>query len=148
MRRYSTGMRLVYLESPYNAPDEKGIQENVNYARRCVKDCLARGESPYASHLFFTQPGVLDDRVPDERTMGMEAGFAWGRHAKATAVYLDRGLSNGMRVGILRALREGRRVECRALQVPIGTMAWAMMGPWEEFGSVVGLSFSGTLVFG
>ncbi len=57
-------MRLVVIESPY-AGD---VQANVAYAKRCVADCLRRGESPYASHLFFTQDGILDDLKPEERT--------------------------------------------------------------------------------
>lgn len=46
--------RLVVVESPY-AGD---VERNVAYAKRCVLDCLKRGEAPYASHLFFTQSGV------------------------------------------------------------------------------------------
>jgi hypothetical protein len=56
-------VRLVILESSY-AGD---IEANVEYARRCVRDALARGEAPIASHLLYTQPGVLRDAVPEER---------------------------------------------------------------------------------
>ena len=65
-------MRLVIVESPY-AGD---VEENVRYARACLADCLARGEAPFASHLLYTQPGVLDDDVPGERALGIAAGFA------------------------------------------------------------------------
>ena len=41
------------------------------YARACVADCLRRGEAPIASHLLYTQPGVLDDDVPEERAQGI-----------------------------------------------------------------------------
>lgn len=64
-------MRLVVLESPY-AGD---VERNVRYARAAVRDCLDRGEAPIASHLLYTQPGVLDDLVPAERAMGIEAGL-------------------------------------------------------------------------
>ena len=53
-------MRLVIVESPY-AGD---IETNVKYARRCVKDSLMRGEAPIASHLLYTQEGILDDTTP------------------------------------------------------------------------------------
>ena len=50
-------MKLVIIESPY-AGD---IEKNVAYARDCVRDSLMRGEAPYASHLLYTQPNILDD---------------------------------------------------------------------------------------
>lgn len=92
-------MRLVILESPY-AGD---IERNVRYARACVRDCLSRGEAPLASHLLYTQPGILCDEVPDECVWGIKAGFAWRRHAIATVVYTDLGISSGMRYGIEHA---------------------------------------------
>lgn len=103
--------RLVILETPY-AGD---IERNLAYARECMADCLRRGETPYASHLLYTQPGILDDTQPAERELGMEAGFAWGERAHATVVYADRGISRGMYQGIIRAARVGRPVEVRLL---------------------------------
>lgn len=104
-------MRLVILESPY-AGD---VDTNVDYARSCLRDCLMRGEAPIASHLLYTQDGVLDDRDPTERTLGIAAGLAWGRAAQATVVYQDRGISRGMLQGIADAERAGRPVEFRNL---------------------------------
>lgn len=103
--------RLVILESPF-AGD---IELNVRYARAALRDCLLRGESPLASHLLFTQPGVLDDLNTVERRLGIEAGLAWGIHAHATVVYRDLGVSPGMKLGIARAVIEGRPVEYRSL---------------------------------
>lgn len=107
--------RLVILESPFAADTPDGIEENVRYARECVRDSLLRGEAPLASHLLYTQPGVLDDRVPEEREAGIAAGLAWIDHADATVVYVDRGISNGMRRGIELARSVGRPVEERSL---------------------------------
>jgi hypothetical protein len=104
-------LRLVILESPY-AGD---IEANVAYARRCVRDCVLRGESPIASHLLFTQPDVLDDDDPGERALGMEAGHAWIERADASVVYEDYGVSIGMHVGINRARDAGIPVEYRRL---------------------------------
>jgi hypothetical protein len=104
-------MRRVILESPY-AGD---VETNVRYARACVRDCVLRGDSPIASHLLFTQPGVLDDTIPEERELGIEAGLAWGHEAEATVVYIDLGVSKGMTFGIARAHHEGRPVEYRQL---------------------------------
>lgn len=104
--------RLVILESPF-AGD---VERNVAYARRAMRDCLLRGEAPFASHLLYTQPGVLDDDVPEERAMGIEAGLCWGTAAAdATVVYADHGISRGMQMGIDRAKAEGRPVEWRSL---------------------------------
>ena len=104
-------MRLVVLESPYAG----NVDRNVAYARAAMADCLARGESPYASHLLFTQPGVLDDTIPEQRKLGIAAGFAWGRHADAVVVYEDLGVSSGMRAGIERAEAMGQPIERRSL---------------------------------
>lgn len=102
-------MKLVILESPYAGE----VERNVEYARACLVDSLRRGEAPLASHLLYTQ--VLDDLVPEERALGIEAGLAWGRLAIATVVYADRGISSGMGRGIDRAKAEGRPVEMRWL---------------------------------
>lgn len=104
-------MRLVLIESPYSGD----VQHNLRYLRAAMHDCLARGEAPYASHALYTQPGVLDDAVPEERALGIEAGLAWGAKADITAVYADLGVSEGMKLGIERAYREGRPVTYRSL---------------------------------
>lgn len=104
-------MRLVIVESPY-AGD---VEENVEYARRCVRDSLSRGEAPIASHLLYTQPGILDDDIPHERNWGIEAGLAWRAVAHASVVYTDRGISTGMKLGIEAAERAGLPVEYRSI---------------------------------
>ncbi len=107
--------RLVILESPYAAPTDQGVAENVEYARKCVRDSILRGEAPLASHLLYTQPGILNDRIPEERELGIGAGLAWVKHAEATVVYVDRGVTPGMEKGIARAEAAGRIVEVRSL---------------------------------
>lgn len=104
-------MRLVIVESPY-AGD---IESNVLYARRAVRDALLRGESPIASHLLYTQPGILDDSIPAERQLGIDAGLAWRAVAHASVVYADLGISGGMQYGIDAARKSGRPVEIRYL---------------------------------
>jgi hypothetical protein len=104
-------MNLVILESPFAG----GVDRNVAYARLCLRDCLLRGESPIASHLLYTQPGVLDDNIPEERQLGINAGLEWGRVAEKSVIYTDLGISGGMKYGITRAEKEGRPVEFRNL---------------------------------
>lgn len=110
-------MRLVVIESPY-AGD---VEANEGYARACMLDCLRRGEAPIASHLLYTQPGVLDDRIPEERQLGIEAGFAWARLADVVAFYVDRGWSVGMRAALERALAAEQTIELRTLYGPPAT---------------------------
>jgi hypothetical protein len=105
-------MKLVVIESPFAGDVEK----NIAYARAAVSDCLKRGEAPIASHLLYTQPGILDDTIPEERALGIEAGLLWGEKAEMTVVYVDRGISKGMTYGIERAHRAGRPVEHRSLE--------------------------------
>jgi hypothetical protein len=105
-------MRLVIVESPY-AGD---IDRNVEYARACVRDSLARGEAPIASHLLYTQPGILKDEVPAERQWGIDAGLAWRAVAEASVVYTDEGISKGMEYGIKAAEAAGLPVEYRSIR--------------------------------
>lgn len=68
-------MKRVIIESPFSARSGlKDVNLNVEYARACVRDSVLRGEAPIASHLLFTQPGILDDAKPEERQLGIDAG--------------------------------------------------------------------------
>ena len=89
-------MTRVILESPF-AGD---IEKNIKYARECVRDSLLRGEAPIASHLLYTQDGILDDRIPEERKWGIDAGLAWKSVAEKHVVYIDLGITPGMEYGI------------------------------------------------
>jgi hypothetical protein len=108
-------VRLVIVESPY-AGD---VEENVKYGRACVRDSLLRWEAPIASHLLYTQPGIFDDAVLEERQRGVAAGLAWCRVADACVVYTDRGISAGMYTGIDAAHAAGIPVEYRTLQIKL-----------------------------
>lgn len=101
----------VVVESPY-AGD---IEKNMRYVRACMRDCILRGEAPYASHALYTQPGILRDEVPEERKMGIEAGFAFRATTKKTVVYYDLGYSTGMKYGIAHAESIGHPIEYRTL---------------------------------
>jgi hypothetical protein len=111
----------VVVESPY-AGDVEG---NLAYLDRAILDCLQRGEAPFASHRLYTF--ALRDSIPEERVLGIEAGLRWGELASRTVVYLDRGVSSGMLLGIQHAVEHGRPVEVRCLDhvpaVAIETLA-------------------------
>lgn len=105
-------MRTVIVETPFAGDREK----NTRYARAALRDCLDRGEAPFASHLLYTQDGVLDDNDLVERARGIAAGLAIGSRLDATVVYTDLGISSGMKAGIDRAWGELRPTEYRALK--------------------------------
>ena len=100
------------MESPY-AGD---VAENICYARKAIRDSLSRGEAPIASHLLYTQPGILDDDVPEERQWGIDAGLAWKEVAHASVVYTDKGITKGMEYGIEKAESAGIPVEYRTIK--------------------------------
>ena len=88
-------MKRVIIDSPY-AGD---VALNLSYARACMADSFKRGESPYASHLLYTQESILDDSKPEERKLGIEAGNIWREVADLTVLYIDLGISRGMSEG-------------------------------------------------
>jgi hypothetical protein len=100
---------LVIIESPYMG----NVKSNVAYAQKCMSDSLMRGESPFASHLLYTQ--VLDDTKDIERLTGMSRAFNWYRHADLMAVYIDKGISNGMKMGMEVAEKLGIEMVYRTL---------------------------------
>lgn len=111
-------MKLVILESPFapylTGPDNKRTeQDNIEYARACVRHSLSLGEAPIASHLLYTQPGVLNDYIPSERQWGIDAGLAWKAVAHGSVVYVDFGITRGMQYGIEAAQKAGLTVEYR-----------------------------------
>ena len=112
-------MKRVIVESPYAG----NVERNIEYARACFRDCLLRGESPFASHLLYTQPGILDDKISSERDLGIAAGFAWRNVSHVTVVYTDLGVSSGMQFGIDHAKRNGLAIVFRSLG-----------GKWAEIG--------------
>lgn len=100
-------MRVI-VESPF-----AGGFTNVKYSRECIRDCLDRGESPFASHLLYTQKGVLDDTIPDERRKGIEAANGWLEVADRVAVYMDLSVTRGMLIGVMKAARLGKPIHLR-----------------------------------
>lgn len=107
--------KLVIVESPYAASATHTVEEHVEYARACVRHSLSLGEAPIASHLLYTQQGILDDLIPYERQWGIDAGLAWRRVADASVFYIDLGWSKGMLYGKAAAERTQVRVIERSL---------------------------------
>lgn len=116
-------MKLVILESPYSGSTPEETEKNVEYARKCVLDSLLRNEAPVASHLLYTQKGILDDSDETQRNLGISAGLEWIDKADASVVYFDRGISHGMSIGIRAAQKRGLPVLFRSLNEIIHPVA-------------------------
>lgn len=110
-------MRVI-VESPF-----AGGFSNVRYSRECLRDCIARGESPFASHLLYTQKGVLDDKIPSERERGIATANAWLEVADYVVVYGDLGITEGMEKGIAKAIKAGKPVQFRWLRAGLDAQA-------------------------
>jgi len=104
-------MKRVILESPFAG----NVPRNIAYAKACLLDCLKRHEAPIASHLLWTQPGLLDDNDKEQRQLGMAAGWVWTYVADLVVIYDDFGISNGMKQGVERAEVAGVPWEYRQL---------------------------------
>jgi len=108
-------MRRVIVESPYAGSTKEEIDANIAYARAAMRDSILQGEAPFASHLLYTQPGILRDQDLGERSLGMKAGMAWGAVADAIVVYTDRGITSGMKAGVTRGEKNGLPIEFRTI---------------------------------
>lgn len=93
---------IVIIESPY-AGD---VARNKAYLQECIRDCLARGEVPLASHQMYTD--ALDDGDAEQREQGIEAGYALWDIADRIVFYEDLGYSDGMSRARKRVLAEDK----------------------------------------
>lgn len=93
----ASGWPVVIVESPFSGD----MVANKAYVMRACADCLRRQEVPYASHLFF--PEFLDELTPEERELGLTAGYAMWRGASKVVFYTDLPWSNGMQRAYARA---------------------------------------------
>jgi hypothetical protein len=102
-------MKRVVVESPFKGD----VERNKLYLERCLRDCVMRGESPYASHKMLTD--CLDDDDPKEREMGITAGYAWWTAGDLVVFYVDFGWSSGMTRAWERCRKEGVPYETRII---------------------------------
>ena len=96
-------MSLVVIESPYSG----NVKRNVKYARRCMKMVINTGDAPIASHLLYTQEGILNDKKEEERLKGIECGITWANQADVVIFFLDYGMSKGMIAALIHYVRTG-----------------------------------------
>lgn len=106
-------MKRVIIESPYGSDDPEIVKRNEKFLFECAKDCLSRGESPFASHGWYTR--FLDDRNMADRALGITCGFYWMEVCDYVVAYDDYGITPGMKKGIKNALSLGKSLIMRNL---------------------------------
>ena len=94
--------KLCYICSPYRGDTER----NAKYAAALTRTAVMKGYTPITPHLYLTQ--ALDDRNPEERALGMEAGLHLLEPCEAIMIGGYYGISEGMRYEIERAHRLGK----------------------------------------
>ena len=100
--------KLVFLASPF-----RGFDGAESYALKAMADSLRRGEAPFVPHLLY--PKVMpDDHLPS-RELGVGAAMAWLGVAERLVLYVDHGISAGMRSEIQAAALLGVETEKRKI---------------------------------
>ena len=126
-------MKRIFVCSPYRGD----VAANVEVARAACREVLRAGDAPFAPHLLY--PDVLDDDVPAERTLGIEAGRRW--LAMSHEVLVVGPITAGMREEIATAEALGIPVRYAeppgALRTPerSGFVEWLrgiLPGAWED----------------
>lgn len=104
----------VYIESPFASIESDLFELYKNYVHLAIRDCIERGEAPFASHAFYTN--YLDDSQREQRVQGMEMGQSWAEVSGLIAVYEDYGISKGMHWGMSLARQRGQKIEHRSIR--------------------------------
>lgn len=70
-------MKIIIIESPFAGRNHAHRALNEAYLAACQRAALYNSEIPLASHRSFT--AALDDRIPEERELGIAAGLQLAR---------------------------------------------------------------------
>jgi hypothetical protein len=91
----------VIIESPFKGETKADESRNRAYLDKCIRWCILRGLTPYASHKMLVD--ALNDDNPAERSDGIEAGLnmassliAWSNGQVKPIFFEDYGVSSGM----------------------------------------------------
>jgi hypothetical protein len=104
--------KRVSIETPTGGDFAK----NQAYCKICMSEAmLIEDESPINFSLIYSQ--CLNDDDDIERNAIIKTTSAWQSVIDKKIFYIDRGLSNGMVLGYLDALRKGISVEFRTLSI-------------------------------
>jgi hypothetical protein len=98
----------VYLVLPH-----EDLQDGFYFARKCVLQCFARGDS--ALNVNYAFGNVLDFNSEQERTMAARAALEWMEATERVVCYIDRGVDTEMKGELERARTRGIPIEFRRL---------------------------------
>ena len=76
----------ILLISPY-APET--AREDITYARRAMRHSIEQGESPFAPHLLYTQPGVFPPGVPLNFEEHLDILQPWFSASNKIVLYME-----------------------------------------------------------
>ncbi len=125
MAAYFAASKRVVVESPYapwSYPESGSLEKafrtideeaNLFYALHCLRTRFLEGHYAAASHAEFTYPGILNDTIEHERTLGIAAGLAKTCGWELSEMNMDRLTSSGMDKGAAFAKMIGREVTYR-----------------------------------
>jgi len=84
--------KATIIESPFKG----NVKGHLDYAYQSMINLMDKGHLPFGSHFIYTQ--VLDDKIQEERTLGIYSGLEM-YHVCPNSVYLlDMGASSGMQL--------------------------------------------------
>jgi hypothetical protein len=66
--------------------------------------------------LLYTQEGILNDDIPEERQWGIDAGLSWKEVAEKHVFYIDYGMTKGMEYGKKYAIDNDVPIEYRKIK--------------------------------
>lgn len=93
-------MLKIYVCSPLRG----NIARNLTRAKKYAKKIIKEGHIPIVPHLFFAS--ILDDRIPKQRTQGLEMGLEMLKGCDSIRVYGEY-ISEGMKEEIKLAEQIG-----------------------------------------
>lgn len=105
-------MRTVFVCSPYRAvgPDKKNkMKNNIDVAKRVCRKATLEGYQVACPHLFYSQ--FLDDDIPNEREIGINAGLSLLELSDEIWVVGNR-ITEGMSREIAKAGELGIPIKC------------------------------------
>lgn len=88
-------MKVVVLLTPW-----EGFRERLRlkqYIRTCIRDCIVREELPWGPQVMLAWTEALYEDDPEQRREGIELGKQMVRRSDSVALYIDLGVSAGMR---------------------------------------------------
>ena len=65
-------MKKVYICSRFRPDAKHSLEDNISRALYACSVAMKQGYAPFAPHLIY--PRFLDDNIPNERSVGIEAG--------------------------------------------------------------------------